>query len=65
MNDPQYKRTIYRGSAVVELCSEPEPRKHCWHCSRSYTEDDVQIIWAEQNCTRWSTCPFNLEDGEP
>ena len=44
---------------------EPEPRKHCWHCSRSYTEDDVQIIWAEQNCTRWDHCPFNLTDGEP
>lgn len=50
------------GAATVE----PEPaRKFCWHCSRSYTEDDVQIIWAEANCTRWDHCPFNLIDGEP
>ena len=49
---------------ALEL-AKAEPRKFCWHCSRSYTEDDVQIIWAEANCTRWSTCPFNLIDGEP
>jgi len=60
MNDMRPSR-VTGGAATVE----PEPRKHCWHCSRSYTEDDVQIIWAESNCTRWSTCPFNLIDGEP
>lgn len=45
--------------------AEPAPRKFCWHCSHAYTSEDVQIIWAELNCNRWSTCPFNRADGEP
>lgn len=54
------------GVAGGVTTAEPEyRRKFCWHCSREYLEDDVQIIWAELNCTRWQTCPFNLTDGQP
>ena len=61
MNDISRPDGVAGGVSTVE----PEPRKFCWHCSHSYTEDDVQIIWAELNCKRWAHCPFNLTDGEP